>query len=414
MYVMEWSRRYWRQQVPERGPFQWMAAGVLVTTAGEGAWYTTWAIYFTTIAGLSAAAVGIGLLIAGAIGLAAVTPVSALADRIGPRNLLAVLVAINGASMATFIVVRSFWLFVLVAAINTTADRAGAGVQTTYVAGLSSPATRITQLGRQRVAAHVGYTIGAAGGAICLSIDTTAAFTMLIGVNAVTSLVYAALLTQMPTVPAPTRTTTVTSSSVVHDSAFLAVIASTGALSLCWGLISTGLPLWLIRDTRLPPAALVGVVIIINSLGIAVFQVTASRGCNTARGASVRAVWSGAALAVACLLLASTRHAGGFLAAGVVIVAALTHLAGELWFIAAKWGLTLDLTPEGRTGQYQGAAATAEAAALMISPAIMTGLIGSWGQPGWFVLAALFAVSGLTAVPTTRWALRTRPSPDLA
>jgi hypothetical protein len=410
---MAWMGRYWRQQVPERGPFRVMAAGVLVTTVGEGAWYTSWAIYFTTIAGLSAAAVGIGLMIAGAAGLAGATPIGALADRIGPRNLLVALIAVDGLSMTAFIVVRSLGLFVLVAVINTGADRASTGVKTTYVAGLASPTTRVAQLARQRVASHAGYTLGAAAGAVCLSIDTTTSFTVLISVNALSSLIYAALLTRMPTTPVVPPPTARTPSSVVHDRAFLAVIASTGALSLCWGLVSTGLPLWLIRDTRLP-AALAGAVIIINSIGIALFQVTASRGCDTARGASLRAVWSGAALAVACLLLASTRDAAGGLAAGVVIVAALAHLAGELWFISSKWGLTLNLTPQGRTGQYQGAAATAEAAAQMISPAVMTVLIGSWGQPGWLVLAAAFTVSGLAAVPTTRWAIRTRPSPTAA
>jgi hypothetical protein len=413
MYVMLRWRRYWQQQVPERGPFRVMAAGVLVTTAGEGAWYTSWAIYFTTVAGLRAAAVGVGLVIAGAVGLAAATPVSALADRLGPRDLLVFLVTVDGLSMAAFTLVRSFWLFVLVSVINTAADRASTGVKTAYVAGLSSPTTRIAQLARQRVASHVGYTLGAAAGAICLSIDTTAAFAALIGVNALTSLGYAGLLTRLPIVRGGPPAAARASSSIVHDRAFLAVVTSTGALSLCWGLVSTGLPLWLIRDTRLP-TALAGVVIIINSLGIALLQVTASRGCGTARRASVRAVWSGGALAVACLLLASTRNAGGVLAGGVVIVAAVAHLAGELWFIASKWGLTLDLTPEGRTGQYQGAAATAQAAAQMISPAVMTVLIGSWGQPGWLVLAALFSVSGLTAIPATRWAIRTRPVPVTA
>lgn len=405
---MRLVRRYWRQQVPESGPLRVMALGVLVTTAGEGAWYTSWAIYFTTIAGLRVEVVGVGLLIAGAVALAAAAPLGALADRIGPRNVLTSLVALGGLSMAAFTVVRSVVPFVLVAVVNTVADRASSGVETTYVAGLAPPATRVAELARQRVASHVGYTLGAAAGAIALSIDTTAAFITLIAINALTSLIYAILLARAPAVAAQPRTSSTRSPSIVRDHAFLAVVTSTGALSLCWGLVSTGLPLWLVRDTRLP-AALAAAVIIINSLGIALLQVSASRGCDTARPASIRAVWSGGALAAACLLLASTRGAGGLIAGCVVIAAAGAHLAGELWFIASKWGLTLDLTPPGHTGQYQGAAATTEAAAQMISPALMTLLIGSWGQPGWFILAALFASSGLAAIPTTRWAIRTRP-----
>jgi hypothetical protein len=405
---MERVSRYWRHQMPERGPLRTVAAGALVTTVGEGAWYTSWAIYFTTIAGLGVKVVGIGFFIAGGAALAAATPCGGLADRLGPRGVLVVLLAADGLSMAAFIFVRSTVPFVLVAVVNTVASRAQPGLETSYIAGLVPAATRVGALARQRVASHVGYTLGAPIAAIVLAIDTTTAFTALIAINALTSLIYAGLLSRAPAVTAqrpiqPNRRP----HRIIGDHAFLAVVTSTGALSLCWGLVSTALPLWLVRDTELP-AALAAVVVIINSLGVALLQVRASRGCDTARPASTRAVWSGAALALACLLIASTRGEGGLLAGAVVIAAAGAHLAGELWFIASKWGLTLDLTPQGYTGQYQGAAATTEATAQMISPALMTLLIGSWGQPGWFVLAALFAGSGLAAIPTTRWAVRTR------
>lgn len=399
---------WWHQQVPARGPFRVMAAGVFVTTAGEGAWYTSWAIYFTTVAGIRVPLVGVGLVVAGAVGLVAATPVGSLADRLGPRNVLVTLTALNGLSMAAFTLVRSFPLFVVVAVLNTAADRASSGVKTTYVAGLAPADVRLGDLACQRVASHVGYTLGAAIGAVCLSIDTPAAFTGLIVLNAATSLGYAALITRLPIVPAVERGLKQRDRALRHDHAFLAVTVSTGTLSLCWGLVSTGLPLWILRDTNLPLALAAGVVII-NSLGIALLQVPASKGCTDARASARRAVWSGAALTVACLLLATTRHGHGALAAILVLTAAGAHLAGELWFIAAKWGLTLDLTPGGRTGQYQGAAATSEAAAQMLSPVLMTVLIGTWGQPGWLVLAGIFTLAGTTTIPTSRWAIRTRP-----
>ncbi|WP_435061814.1 hypothetical protein [Amycolatopsis thermoflava] len=70
-------RRYWHEQIPPPGPFRVMALGVLVTTAGGGAWYTTWAVYFTSVAGLPAPVVGLGLMLAGGAGLLAATPVGA-------------------------------------------------------------------------------------------------------------------------------------------------------------------------------------------------------------------------------------------------------------------------------------------------------------------------------------------------
>jgi hypothetical protein len=85
------------------------------------------------------------------------------------------------------------------------------------------------------------------------------------------------------------------------------------------------------------------------------------------------------------------------------------HTAGELVFVAASWGLSVPLMPADAPGEYQGVFATGEATALMAAPALMTTLVAGWGQPGWFVLAAIFLAPAAAAIPATRWALRTRP-----
>jgi hypothetical protein len=92
----------------------------------------------------------------------------------------------------------------------------------------------------------------------------------------------------------------------------------------------------------------------------------------------------------------------------VLLAAAVVHVAGELLFVAASWGLSIPLMPPDRPGEYQGVFATGEATALMAAPALMTTLVADWGQPGWLVLAALFLLPAAAAVPVTRWALRTR------
>jgi hypothetical protein len=91
--------------------------------------------------------------------------------------------------------------------------------------------------------------------------------------------------------------------------------------------------------------------------------------------------------------------------AGEVVVT-----AGELLFVASSWGLSVPLMPHDAPGEYQGVFATGEATAVMAAPALMTMLVADWGQPGWLVLAAIFLVPAVTAIPATRWALRTRPA----
>ena len=64
--------------------------------------------------------------------------------------------------------------------------------------------------------------------------------------------------------------------------------------------------------------------------------------------------------------------------------------------------------PPDAPGEYQGVFSTGEAITLMFAPALMTTLVGSWGRPGWFVLAAIFLTCSAATLPATRWALRTR------
>jgi hypothetical protein len=92
----------------------------------------------------------------------------------------------------------------------------------------------------------------------------------------------------------------------------------------------------------------------------------------------------------------------------VLVAAGVVHTAGELLFVAASWGLSVPLMPADAPGEYQGVFATGEATALMAAPVPMTTLVAGWGQPGWLVLAAIFMLPALTAVPVTQWALRVR------
>jgi len=109
-------------------------------------------------------------------------------------------------------------------------------------------------------------------------------------------------------------------------------------------------------------------------------------------------------------VLAGTAGQGTWPALALILFAAGLHLAGELLFVAASWGLSVPLMPTDAPSEYQGAFATGEAVALMVAPLLMTTLVAGWGAPGWIVLAAIFLLPAVTAVPATRWALRTRPA----
>jgi len=172
-------------------------------------------------------------------------------------------------------------------------------------------------------------------------------------------------------------------------------------------MMSSGLPLWVALHTD-APRSLSAVIVVLNSLAIALLQVRVSRGIGSPAGAARGARLAGVLLAASCLLFAVTAGWGGAGVIAVLVAAGVVHTAGELLFVASSWGLSVPLMPADAAGEYQGVFATGEATALMLAPALMTTLVAGWGQPGWLVLAAIFLAPAAAAVPVTRWALRTR------
>ena len=61
-------------------------------------------------------------------------------------------------------------------------------------------------------------------------------------------------------------------------------------------------------------------------------------------------------------------------------------------------------------GAYQGVFTSGFAAGQMLAPVVVTATAIHLGKPGWAILAAVFALTGIALVPAARWALRTRPS----
>jgi MFS family permease len=107
----------------------------------------------------------------------------------------------------------------------------------------------------------------------------------------------------------------------------------------------------------------------------------------------------GGLIVVASLMTAAQQGAAGVRGA---------HIAGELLFVAASWGLSVPLMPDDRAGQYQGVVATGQAAAQTAAPLLMTAVVVGWGQAGWLALGALFVAATLPAPAITRRALRAR------
>ena len=172
-------------------------------------------------------------------------------------------------------------------------------------------------------------------------------------------------------------------------------------------MVSTALPLWVAGYTEAPRATS-GILVVVSSVAIAALQVRCTRAAGTPATAARVAVISGAALAASCVLFAAASGPAAHTAALLLLAGGIAHVAGELLFVAASWGLSVPLMPDGRAGEYQGVFATGQAVALTVAPMLMTAVVVGWGQAGWLALGALFVVATLPAPAITRRALRAR------
>ncbi|WP_214404433.1 MFS transporter [Pseudonocardia lacus] len=379
-----------------------------VSAIGDGLWFTIWALYLTRVLGHSPATVGLGMTVAGAVGLAAAAPIGALADRLDARRLLVALTAVRSAAMGGYLLAGSLPVFLLVTVVFVALANGGSAVRTALVAGLvADPVARVRALAGQRAAQHAGNAVGAAVGSLVLVSDQPSGYRLAIIANVVAFL---ALAVSTLGVPSPTRPEPRARRglrSVLRDRPYCALVGVTAVLSLCWAMLSTGLPLWIAGHTRLP-LALSGAIVVLSSVGIALLQVPCGHLARTPRRAARTAAWSGVVLAAACLLLAGTTSGAGIAAGAVVVAAGVLHLAGELGYVAAAWTLSLGYMREEDRGAYQGAAEAATATVQMVGPGLFTLALDGWGAGGWTLAAGIFLAAGCAVPGAARWAERTR------
>lgn len=401
---MTWTRR---PRLPA-GPLAEVQIASLVLSVGSGAWFTCWAIFFTRSVGLSATEFGAGVSVAGLLALVLGSPLGYLADRVGTREVLVCLGLVQGLATFCYLLVSGFWLFLAVSVVAISAQRIAPGIRVAVISGLTTGPERLRSISANRVIQNVGLTVGSALGALVLGLDSRAAYVALVLLYGTANLASAGLMLRVAHVPSMADRAETHGMRVLRDRPFLLITLLSGVLALNWGVLDTGLPLWISTRTH-APLWTVGVIVAANAVAIVCFQNRASRGADQVASAARLAAYSGTALAVACLLFALTYHRGGLFVIALLLLATAVHTFGELLFSASGWGLSVGLTPGEAHGEYQSTFATGSATALTFAPVLMTTLVIGWGVPGWLTLAALFLVGSLPTVPASRWAVRTRP-----
>lgn len=383
----------------------------LVDTLGRGAFFTLTSLYLITIVGLPAVAVGLGLTVAGAVGVAASLVFGHLADRFSARRMLVWLHLVQGLALISYVLVHDLPTLVATASVVTLAQQGGSAVRSAVV-GRAFPGTeRVRVRATMRTVTNVGIGVGTALAAVPLAIGTGEAYrvTMVLsGALFLASAVLVAGLSAARVDAAPAdRTDTGTivrrepaGRSPYRDVRFLAVTALTGLFGMQFGLFEVGVPIWIVQHT-VAPDVLVSPLLLVNTVIVVLLQVRLSRGTDTVAGAARVMRHAGWVMAVACGLWAAAGWVRGddwvpaATATAVLVLAAVAHSLAEITSSAAGWALSFELAPADRIGAYQGVYGTGYAVAAMIAPTVVTLTAVDLGTAGWAILAVVFLGSAL-------------------
>jgi MFS family permease len=345
---------------------------------------------------MSTTQTGIALSIAGLAGLLFSVPLGRLADRVGGHRMLTVLYVCRGCGFLAYLFAGNVTTVMVVACLLGIGERSSGPVVQTVVGVLEKGEWRVRTMAAMNALRNVGFAIAAALATIVMAAGSAAAFRVLVAANAASFFAAAALITRTGSASRPGGSKAVETRRVrVHDPRYLLLTAFNGVLYLHTVVLTVGLPLWIATRTQ-APTALIGAVVVLNTVLAIPLGLRLSRGASGIRAAAARQHWAGCSLAGCCALVAMTGALGALPACILLLTAAVALTLGEIWQSLGAWGLSYALSPESQRSYYLSVYSLGDTGAAIAGPALLTvGVLGMGGL-GWLVLAGAFAGAGLS------------------
>jgi MFS family permease len=395
--------------LPPESAVRRMALATLVNTTGNGIFFTLGALYFTRIVGFSVVQVATGLSIAAGVAIFAGIPLGHLADRRGPREVQVVLVGLMALLSGLYLLVDSWWQFVVASTLVAVLDRGSGAVRGALIAGLVQGAGRAGTKAYLRSVTNVGMTLGTGIAAIALHFDSRQAYLSVLFVDVATYAASAALMLLVPHVPPRPVDEGFAMLHALRDLPFVSVAAISSVLAMHYWILELAIPLWVVNRTD-APRALVAVLMVVNTVVVVLFQVAVARRVATIESAVRATVLSGVLFLVACLAFGASASLSATLAVAVLTLGALVHVVGELCQASASFLLGFELPPEEAMGQYQGVWGMTFSVGSFAAPTVMALLPLALGLTGWVLLGGLLLAAALATGPAVRWAVRSSAS----
>ena len=331
-------------------------------------------------------------------------PAGHIADRYGPRNIAVLAYAAEGLVMAGFFFVHSYPAFLLLSIILGIVGTIGQTLRMAMISKLGSGDARVTIRAYQRSVTNFGIAMGTVFAGVALAFNTRAGYQTMMLLDAASFVVAAIVFSKLPFVEPTIEKGEPLSFIALRDFRFLSVTALNGVMSLHFVLQNVAFPLWVVRETN-APRWWVSVIMLVNTVGVIIFQVRVSRGSGDIKVGAKQVQRAGFAVSVACLLYALSAGVNTWLACVLLILAMMVHVYGELVGSSGSWSIGFGLANEKHQGQYQGVYSLSWGVGGTVGPSFVIAMAITLGQAGWAYMAIMFALTGtlMHKVVTRKW-----------
>jgi hypothetical protein len=328
-----------------------------------------------------------------------------LADRIGVGRVFVALQLWRGLCFALYSLVSSFTGFVVLACGIGLAETAVPPLNQAVIGAAVPASHRLETMAKVRAVRNIGFGAGALVATATIHTGSRLGFLVLVLGDALSFLLAAALLSSIGIRRLQRQPTTArVARSIVADARYVVAALLSGLLSIHMTMLTLGLPLWIAFSTHVP-AAMIGVLIMVNTAMTVALQVRFSASAEEVSGAVRCMLRAGVALAgfglVAMALAHVESRAWGI---SLALVAVILLTCGELWHSAGSWTISYNLADPARRAQYLSTFQLGTALQTIIGPWVVTHLVlqTSVGWPAF--AAATVAAGGLIgiAVPLHR------------
>ncbi|MFE2346658.1 MFS transporter [Kitasatospora cineracea] len=392
-----WRRGPLARLLPETAEQRALAAGSFVNSLGAGMFMTSSVLYFTRIVGLPMAQVATGLFCGAMAGLAAGLVAGRIADRWGARETQIAVMLVGAATVACYLVVRTFWPYLLVSVL----------LGVVFAAGKSSQAPLVRSFGGEnptvfraylRSSTNLAIALGALIAGIGIQLDSAPAYLCLVGGRAVGFAGSALALLRLPRpaplpVPGGRRRW-----EALRDRPYLTATVLNSLMSLHYAVPTFLLPLWVVDHTAAPRWMVSGA-LLLNTVLVIGLQVRVSRGVDDTGAAGTRMRYAGAAVLAGLVMMAGASGRSAWVAVALLLAAVAVYTFGELWHAAASMEYSFGLAAPHAQGEYSGVFGLGAGVAEALAPAVLGALALTWGPPGFLALGLGFLAVGAGCRP---------------